>query len=173
MDNEGKPQAGFRMDIPDFLGGDHKVLNDYGFRMKRIHSKETRKNIKFDEAAYSLVLELKLPGDDSWIKITPALAKELRQEYESQDIRRLRDKLTARPVPAPSVSANWVPLGQRTLTTKNNGERLVPPRRGADQLYPNKGIPGPPQSSVLAPPILRSPQDPQPRPQQTWRPPPK
>ena len=36
-DPEGKPQASFRMEIPDYLAANHKLLNDYGFRMKRAH----------------------------------------------------------------------------------------------------------------------------------------
>ena len=47
-DSDNKPQAGFRMDVPDFLAADHKLLNDYGFCMKRVHGSETRKFIKYD-----------------------------------------------------------------------------------------------------------------------------
>ena len=70
QDTEGRPLAGFRMDIPEYLGAEHKLLNDYGFRMKRIHGKDTRKYIKFDEPAFSLILELKLPGDSSWLPVS-------------------------------------------------------------------------------------------------------
>ena len=55
MDSDNKPQAGFRMDIPEYLAADHKLLNDYGFRMKRAHGRETRKFIKYDEPSYSLI----------------------------------------------------------------------------------------------------------------------
>ena len=177
-DSNGRPLAGFRMDIPEYLASDHKLLNDYGYRMKRVHGKETRKFVKFDESSFSLVLELKLPGDHTWLRITPQLARELKKEYEQEDIQRLRGKLVARPraesSPAPQTSANWVPLGNR------------PPSLRADSLrnlYPNKGIPSPSAassssalphhaSSVLAPPTLQVQvqHDATTTDRQTWRP---
>ena len=86
------------------------LLNDYRYRVKRIHGKDTCKYIKFDEAAYSLVLELKLSGDSSWLRITPSLARELKNEYETDDIKRARDRLTAKLLAEPPDNPNWIPL---------------------------------------------------------------
>ena len=51
-DETGHPTAGMRMDVPDFLASTFKILDNYGARMRRIHGKETRKYIKYDEPAY-------------------------------------------------------------------------------------------------------------------------
>ena len=39
-DTNSRPQAGFRMDIPEYLAPEYKLLNNYGYRMKRAHGKE-------------------------------------------------------------------------------------------------------------------------------------
>ena len=78
-DKEGKPTAGLRLDIPDYLAGDFRTLEDYGLLMKRQHGQGTKKYIKYDDSIYSIYLELRLPGGRSYLKITPQLAKELRE----------------------------------------------------------------------------------------------
>ena len=93
---EGKPTAGFRIDVPDFLGAEYKALDNYAWKMKKIHGKETRKHIKFDDQAHSLVLELKLPGEYEYLKISPSLARELKRSYDESEIDTVRPKLTAR-----------------------------------------------------------------------------
>ena len=112
MDEEKKPLAGIRMDIPDYLGADFRTLQNYGMRMRSIHGPDTRKYIKFDDAGLGLYLELKLPGDATWIKLTPALARELDDHSDRDEIDRNRKKLTARrTLPPPSV--NFIPVGPR------------------------------------------------------------
>ena len=96
IDEQKKPMAGFRMDVPDFLAADYKILYDYGWRMRRAHGSDVRRYIKYDEPNYSLVLELRIPGNDVWLKIPPRLAIELRQRSESEDVDQARALLTAR-----------------------------------------------------------------------------
>ena len=115
VDEEGKPTAGLRMDIPDFLAADFKTLSDYGFRMKNAHGKETRKYIKYEDDSYGLFLELKLPHSNSFIKLTPDLARSLSDEGDRDEVNRLRKDLTAKFVPprfttAPTTSANLQPI---------------------------------------------------------------
>ena len=59
VDGEGKPTAGFHLDVPDYLAADFKAVNDCGFPMRNVHGRETRKYIKYDDENYSLFLELK------------------------------------------------------------------------------------------------------------------
>ena len=73
---EGKPLAGIRIDIPDFLSSDFKTLEGYGARMRRINGKMTKKYVKLDDN-YGLYLHLRLPGEDTWLRITPSLARDL------------------------------------------------------------------------------------------------
>ena len=76
------------MDVPDYLAGDFKTLNNYGYQMKRVHGKSTRKYVKYDDDNYSLLLDLKLPGAGSYLKIGPSLAKSLMAESERVEIAR-------------------------------------------------------------------------------------
>ena len=52
VNESGAPTGGFRLDVPDYLAGDIKTLNDFGFRMRRVHGRQTRKYIKYDADAY-------------------------------------------------------------------------------------------------------------------------
>ena len=63
--------------------------------MRRAHGDQVRKYIKYDDANFSLILELKIPGNDGWLKIPPKLAVELRQRSENDEIDRARTLLTA------------------------------------------------------------------------------
>ena len=45
VDSEGNPTAGFRLDVPDYLAADFKTLTDYGYRMRRVHGKETKRHV--------------------------------------------------------------------------------------------------------------------------------
>ena len=83
---EGKPTAGIRLDIPDYLAGDFRTLEDYGLLMKRLHGPSTKKYIKYDDAAFMIYLELRLPGGRSYLKITPSLAKELRESNDREEL---------------------------------------------------------------------------------------
>ena len=81
-----------------------------------------------------MVLELKLPTADSYVRISPTMARALNEERERDEINRLRKDLTARPQPLtlPSTSgANLIPLNQRipykqpTTTTINTNLRKL------------------------------------------------
>ena len=60
-DEDGKPEAGIRMDIPPFLLSTFKLLNDHGYDIRDVHGKETKCYVKFDEEKLSLILEVRLP----------------------------------------------------------------------------------------------------------------
>ena len=160
IDQEGRPTAGFRLDIPDFLAGDFKLLNEYGFRMRNVHGKETKKYIKYDDDQFSLFLELKLPQADSFIRIGPDLARSLCDEGDREEVNRLRKDLTARFVPPrqlnPGTSSNLVPLnappprqsaGGRSLGTIANG-LLSLAASGTRTPTPTKGTPSSPPSKA-------------------------
>ena len=126
VDNARRPTAGFRMDIPDYLAKDYKILEDYAFRMREAHGRDTRKSIRYDDNGYTIYLDLKLPGSMSWLRITPDLARELRERRNKDDIEAARPMLMARPRMDPYGSigssaqgshmappnANLTPLGQ-------------------------------------------------------------
>ena len=96
VDQDNRPMAGIRMDVLDFLSGDFKTLDRYGLRMKNIHRRGTKRYIKYDEPNMGLILELRMPGDLTWLKITPAMAREFVDASDKEEIDRNRRKLTSR-----------------------------------------------------------------------------
>ena len=115
IDQAGKPTAGFRLDIPDFLAGDFKALEDYGFSMRSIHGKQTRRYVKYDEEEYSLYMELRLPGSPVWLRIIPELARELKQQNDREEIQQARKQLTARGprITGSNIMTSFLPRGTK------------------------------------------------------------
>ena len=115
VDSGGKPTAGLRLEIPKELEGTFKLLSRFGTRLRARHGVGTKRHIKFDDFNGSLYTNIRLPGDETWTKISPKTAQEdvlaSMQEENSFTRKRLATKL----VPGPR-------------------ERLSrpPPTRGAD-----------------------------------------
>ena len=59
---DNKPTAGVRPDVPSFLGGVHRALLQYGFDMKKKYGEGFRRNIRFEDADHSFVIDLLIPG---------------------------------------------------------------------------------------------------------------
>ena len=102
--------------------------------MRNAHGRMTKKYIKYDEANMFLILELRLPGDLSWIKITPTQARDLTGAADLEDIERNRKKLTARRVLQPSrqpptASPNFEPVGH---SRGFGGNRISRPTDSSD-----------------------------------------
>ena len=74
MDNEGRPTAGIRLDIPGELSDTFRLLSRFGARLRARHGAGTKRHIKFDDFRGSLYTNIKLPGDVGWTKVTPEMA---------------------------------------------------------------------------------------------------
>ena len=61
--------AGMRLAFPDHLVHTFKLLENEGFRIVR-HRPGTKRSIKYDDRARSLVMDVKLPGA-AWVRISP------------------------------------------------------------------------------------------------------
>ena len=66
QDQNNKPTAGFRQQIPQYLISAHKLLTETGFQLKRRHGVGLRWYIKYEEESYGLYLEVKLPSTHTW-----------------------------------------------------------------------------------------------------------
>ena len=82
IDTEGFPTAGVRLDYPAHLGSSFRTLDWYGKEMRDKHGRGTRRNIKFDDDEESLYLDVCLPGEEYWHRITPEAAKRYKDELE-------------------------------------------------------------------------------------------
>ena len=90
IDDQGKPQAGVRMDIPGFLMPTFKDLNTYGRIARNTYGKDIRKYIKFDDDELDLFLEIRLPGSTNWLRIAPPRARELIADSAEGELRSMQ-----------------------------------------------------------------------------------
>ena len=101
--------------LPQNLSGVYRLLNDYGFHIRSIHGRETRRIIKYDDDKLSLFLQVRLPGNTNWIKINPDQARRLDEEKQGNAYNSIRMSLLngSRP-PGAGIhvsGSNLVPLG--------------------------------------------------------------
>ena len=76
VDQEGKPTAGVCLEVPGKLMDTFQLLSRFGTRLRARHGKETKRHIKFDDFSASLFTNIKLPGDETWTRVTPDMARE-------------------------------------------------------------------------------------------------
>ena len=74
VDGNGKPTAGMRIEVPRQLQQDFRVLFKYGQTLRARHGQGTRRHVKFDDVSRSLYLNVRLPGDESWSRVSTSLA---------------------------------------------------------------------------------------------------
>lgn len=127
VDAAGRPTAGTRIEVPDELKDTLRLLNRFGARLRSRHGPGTKRHVKFDEFAGSLFCNVKLPGDESWTRVTPQMAREdlgasVREE-NTKNQKRLASKLIpwprellARPMPAPTGARDSTGTGPATET---------------------------------------------------------
>ena len=74
MDN-GVPTAGLRLEIPNELMSQFRLLTRFGTRLRARHGAGTKRHVKFDDIEGSLYMNIKLPGDESWSKVSVETAR--------------------------------------------------------------------------------------------------
>ena len=83
-----------KLDYPAFLGGIFRDLEWYGAYLRKEHGQGMRRNIRFDEEALSLYMDVLLPGNKEWLRVTPKMAGEERRE--SQEINEMSTRMQLR-----------------------------------------------------------------------------
>ena len=120
---DGRPKAGIRIDVPHFLLTVFKDLNSYAFNVRRSHGKKAKTHIKFDDPNSSLLLEIRLPNSENWLKISPVKARELTCEANAEELTRLQRDMRSRTYRGSESETTWgdsvnsMPLGSRTRNT--------------------------------------------------------
>lgn len=74
MDSEGRATAGMRIEVPPRLQQSFRVLFKYGRSLRARHGVGTRRHIKFCDVEASLYLNVKLPGDEEWSRVSLQVA---------------------------------------------------------------------------------------------------
>ena len=67
---DGRPTAGMRMNYPDHLTKDFRVLEWYGAELNR-HFPGTKRNIKFDDDSEGLRMDVRVPHMSEWHRVYP------------------------------------------------------------------------------------------------------
>ena len=75
IDAQNGPTAGIRLEIPDELSDTFRLLSRFGTRLRARHGDGTKRHIKFDDFSGSLFANIKLPGDGSWTRVSPEMAR--------------------------------------------------------------------------------------------------
>ena len=89
VDAAGRPTAGIRLEVPPALRPTYSVLFKYGQTLRARHGPGTRRHIKFDDTDCSLYLNVKLPSDPGWSKVTPEVARrglKMREQRTNSDL---------------------------------------------------------------------------------------
>ena len=101
IDAEGRPTAGLRLEIPPEIDDTFRLLSRFGTRLRARHGDGTKRHIRFDEFAGSLYVNVKLPEDVTWTRVTPEMARQdlemSMREEDSQHQQRLATKLLPGP----------------------------------------------------------------------------
>ena len=142
-DDDGRPTAGIRLDIPAHLIGCFKTLEAFGFKLKKKHGQQLKKHIKFDEFE-NLYIQVGLKQEDKdvdWQQYTPEEAKDGLKKLQAKGGPRFnllaspekgdstaeasgndkRRKIAAKG----STNSSWAPPAR----TKNQGQDWRPPAR--------------------------------------------
>ena len=115
----GHPEAGLRLEIPDFLRPALRSLESVSYSLKSSNP-QMKRNVKFDNENLDLVMDIKLAEGDHWRKIRPSEAKEAKKgqilpsreggsEINVGDLQALMQSGQ----PSPSTGANAQPRGSR------------------------------------------------------------
>ena len=75
IDDQGRPTAGIRIEVPSSLRRTFALLFKFGTQLRQRHGPGTRRHIKFDDGERTLFLNVKLPGDNEWSRVSEELAQ--------------------------------------------------------------------------------------------------
>ena len=117
VDDTGKPTAGVRLEVPPELDYTFRLLSRLRTRLRARHGEGTRRHVKFDDHEASMYLNVKLPGDTEWTRVTPEMAKiDLGEAARAESAKMLkRMKAVTAPGPRQRLVAPVPP--------RNNGQR--------------------------------------------------
>ena len=118
VDEQGRPTAGIRIEVPQGLKDAFSVLYKFGQVLRTRHGAGTRRHVKFDDVDRTLFLNIKLPGDDRWSRVDVDLARRsisTRNRIESQELETRLDLggTDAEPRPRPASTSTAPVQGTR------------------------------------------------------------
>ena len=94
FDNNKRPTAGIKIEVPDHLLGIFKLLHRHGHQLRDRYGPEFKRHVRFWDEEQSLRLEVRFPGTTEWERITPQLARELEAQQKVRSDHRIRERLS-------------------------------------------------------------------------------
>ena len=101
IDQFGKPTAGTRIEVPEELGDTFRLLSRFGTRLRARHGAGTKRHVKFDDYNGSMYVNVKLPGDATWTRVSPNMAKDDLEASIREEQRANGKRLASKLVPGP------------------------------------------------------------------------
>ena len=121
-DPAGKPTAGIRLEIPRELEDTFRLLSRFGTRLRARHGVGTKRHIKFDDFSGTLYSNVKLPGDESWTRVTPEMARDDLQASVNEENTATKKRLAAKLVPISGPKERLSrPVPPSRVATSRNG----------------------------------------------------
>lgn len=87
--------VGIRLEHPDFLGEDFRVLAKFGARMRQRNGEGFKRNIKFNDDEMTLYMDIRLPGQTDWMSVSADIAREACREEEEKKAESVKRLLRA------------------------------------------------------------------------------
>ena len=95
VDENRKPTAGVRLEIPEYLTGAFQDLQNYGRSLHETHGRGFKRNVKFDDADQCLYMVVKLPDSDQWLYVDREMARDNRKANIKKNVNLTKEKLQA------------------------------------------------------------------------------
>ena len=70
-----------------------KLLERHGHSLQSRHGQELKCHIRFDDDERDLVLEVKLPGEESWTRLSPQFVRDIKRSAQADECHRMKDRL--------------------------------------------------------------------------------
>ena len=125
-DHLNKPTAGVRIDVPNSLLTVKRALDQYGYTLRTDLGPNFKRNIKYDDAQRTLVMDVKYPDKPKWERISYEeacrgndIAKNTQQEISSAAARL---RLPA-PSPTTSTSSEFFDSTAAPMETNNSAQQ--------------------------------------------------
>ena len=140
--NQTGQTAGLRMEIPSHLQGVFKTLDSHGHLLRDRHGPGLKRNIRFDDMELSLVMDLKLPDQASWMRVDYETAREELKHVQKVQLDNNRESL-GMGGPADRLKSPFVPAATGGTTST---DRAGPSAAGTSSSTTTGSLP---ESSTL------------------------
>lgn len=132
-DTQGNSCAGVRIDFPDYMAPDFRILEWFGAALRKRHGFGFKRNVKFDNDMESLFMDVNLPSSEEWRKVYPQAARLAKEEQSRADAE--ETKLALSSMPPVLTGANRTPLlnlGRSDMTASRSPGGSNRRSRGSD-----------------------------------------